>query len=44
MKSKNNGLLNETAQVSLVKEKGKRDVPKASIETTQLIQKYFIII
>jgi hypothetical protein len=38
-RSKNNGLLNEMAQISLVKEKGKRDVPKASVETTQLIQK-----
>jgi hypothetical protein len=43
MKSKNS-LLNETAQVSLIKEIGKCDIPEASVETTQLIQKYFIII
>jgi hypothetical protein len=44
MKSKNNSLLNKPVQVSLNEEKGKSDVPKTSVETTQLIQKYFIII
>jgi hypothetical protein len=43
MKSKNNGLLNEPIQISSNKEKGNSDVPKTSVETTQPIQKYFII-